>query len=117
MAKYRVTERSFVNNVLVEADTVVEFDGVPSSNLEPIDAAAIAASQPAATNVADLLRQAAAAAGADLSNPAEVAATQATQAAQATADAEAATEAAAKLSAAAEAQTAAAQAAATAALV
>lgn len=43
MAKYRVLEKSFINNSLVDEGTIVEFDGVPSANLEPLDTAAVAA--------------------------------------------------------------------------
>lgn len=43
MPKYRVLEQSFINNVLVNLGDVIEFDGVPGSNLEPIDKAAKAA--------------------------------------------------------------------------
>lgn len=37
MAKCRVVETSFINNVLVHADDVIEFDGIPGPNLEPLD--------------------------------------------------------------------------------
>ena len=37
MAKYRVLAKSFIGNALVEEGTVVEYDGLPSENLEPID--------------------------------------------------------------------------------
>lgn len=33
MAKYKVLERSFINNAIVEAGEIVEYDGEPSSNL------------------------------------------------------------------------------------
>lgn len=39
MPKYRVTERSFVGNALVEAGTEIEYAGEPGPNLEPIDPA------------------------------------------------------------------------------
>lgn len=37
MAKYRVLEKSFINNTLHEEGTVIEFDGVPGTNLERVD--------------------------------------------------------------------------------
>lgn len=37
MARYRVLEKSFINNSVVEAGAEVECDGEPSSNLELID--------------------------------------------------------------------------------
>jgi hypothetical protein len=36
MAQYRVLQKSFVNDVLVEEGAVVDYDGVPGSNLELI---------------------------------------------------------------------------------
>lgn len=43
MARYRVLERSYINDRLVEAGEEVEFDGLPAHNLEPLDKAAKAA--------------------------------------------------------------------------
>ncbi|NHN85799.1 hypothetical protein GOB93_14275 [Acetobacter musti] len=40
MPKYKVTEPSFIHGRLIEAGTVITFDGVPGFNLEPMDAAA-----------------------------------------------------------------------------
>lgn len=40
MAQYRVNKRSFINNGLVEEGGIVEYDGIPGSNLDPMDAAA-----------------------------------------------------------------------------
>lgn len=40
MARFRVTECSFINGRYVETGTVIEYDGVPGFNLEPVDAAA-----------------------------------------------------------------------------
>lgn len=37
MAKYRVLEKSFIGNTIVEAGEVVEYDGRPGSNLELIE--------------------------------------------------------------------------------
>jgi hypothetical protein len=34
MAKYRVLEKSFINNILVNTGDVVEVEGEPSGNLE-----------------------------------------------------------------------------------
>lgn len=36
MAKYRATEQSFINDKLVEKDEIVEYSGIPGSNLEPV---------------------------------------------------------------------------------
>lgn len=36
MAQYRVLQKSFVNNSLVEEGEIVEFDGEPGTNLEPL---------------------------------------------------------------------------------
>lgn len=38
MAKYRVLTKSFINNTIVEAGDVVEYDGKPGSNLELVEA-------------------------------------------------------------------------------
>jgi hypothetical protein len=46
MAKYRVKEKSFINNVLVEEGAIVEYDGEPSDNLEPVSKRAKAADAP-----------------------------------------------------------------------
>lgn len=43
MARYRATERSFIDNRLVEAGEEVEYEGIPSANLEPLDKPAKAA--------------------------------------------------------------------------
>lgn len=40
MAKYRVLEKSFIGNSLVEAGAEIEYEGLPSANLEPLDKAA-----------------------------------------------------------------------------
>ena len=40
MAKYTVLEKSFINGSLVEAGTVVEYDGEASGNLELVEEAA-----------------------------------------------------------------------------
>jgi hypothetical protein len=37
MAKYRVLTKSFINNAIVEAGDVVDYDGKPGSNLELIE--------------------------------------------------------------------------------
>lgn len=36
MPKYRVLEKSFIENKLVEAGAVIDYDGEASSNLEPL---------------------------------------------------------------------------------
>jgi hypothetical protein len=40
--KYRALERSFINNRIVEAGELVEYDGYPSENLEPLCEAGLA---------------------------------------------------------------------------
>lgn len=72
MPQYRVTERSFINNQLAETDAVVEYDGKPGPNLEPMDASAEAASEAAGAemgvrniSVGDMTRQKVAAVGGD----------------------------------------------------
>lgn len=37
MAKYRVLTKSYINNSIVEAGELVEFDGKPGSNLELVE--------------------------------------------------------------------------------
>lgn len=39
MAKYRVLEKSFINNTIAEEGDVVEYDGKPGKNLELIEEA------------------------------------------------------------------------------
>lgn len=36
MAKYRVKEKSFIGNIVVEAGAIIEHDGAPGDNLEPV---------------------------------------------------------------------------------
>lgn len=38
MAKYRTLTKSFINNAIVEAGELVEYDGTPGSNLELVEA-------------------------------------------------------------------------------
>lgn len=38
MPKYRVLAKSFIDNRLVEEGTIVDYDGQPGENLEPLDA-------------------------------------------------------------------------------
>lgn len=40
MPRYRVNTRSFIGEHLIEAGGEVEYDGVPGTNLDPLDAAA-----------------------------------------------------------------------------
>lgn len=42
MPKYKVLERTFINNAIAEPGAEVEWDGLPSPNLEPLDDAAMA---------------------------------------------------------------------------
>jgi hypothetical protein len=48
MPRYRVNTRSFINGMLVEPGVDVEYDGIPGSNLEPLDEEATAAKAAAA---------------------------------------------------------------------
>lgn len=50
MARYRVLQKSFINNQTYDVGAEVEWDGVPASNLEPIDKEAKAAAADAATS-------------------------------------------------------------------
>lgn len=50
MAKYKVLERSFLNNRLHEAGDIINYDGTPAANLEPVDSAAKAAVKAAAAS-------------------------------------------------------------------
>jgi hypothetical protein len=43
VARYRVLERSYISDRLVDAGEEVEYEGVPAHNLEPLDKAAKAA--------------------------------------------------------------------------
>jgi len=38
MAKYRVLEKSCINNAIREAGDIVEYEGLVAGNLEPLDA-------------------------------------------------------------------------------
>jgi hypothetical protein len=49
MAKYRVMEKSFINNALVEEGTEIEFDGEPGPNLQPLSKKRSAASSDSTT--------------------------------------------------------------------
>lgn len=46
-AKYRITRLSFIGNQLLDEGAVVEYDGEPGSNLEPLNDAAKAAAKKA----------------------------------------------------------------------
>lgn len=37
MAKYKVLEKSHINDRVVDAGEEIEYDGLPSANLQPID--------------------------------------------------------------------------------
>jgi hypothetical protein len=50
MAKYEVLERSFINNRLHDAGSIIEYDGVPAENLKPVDTSAKAAAKAAAAS-------------------------------------------------------------------
>jgi hypothetical protein len=69
MPKYRVLEKSFINNALVEEGAIVTYDEKPGPNLEPMDAAAETARAEADSTLVkgvsaeDIARQRMAAAG------------------------------------------------------
>jgi hypothetical protein len=67
MPKYRVLEKSFINNSIVDEGKIIDFDDKPGSNLEPIDAQgeALAKSVPTGVDVTDLARQKVSAAAGD----------------------------------------------------
>ncbi len=70
MARYRVKETSFINNVMCSPGDEIEFDGVPHANLEPVDAPAkkaVGASKDADRE--SLARQQDAAKGVNLNDP------------------------------------------------
>lgn len=50
MAKYRVLEKSFINNRLVDEGTEIEFDGEAGPNLELVDEPKKGRSAPAPTD-------------------------------------------------------------------
>lgn len=55
MAKYKVLQKSFINGSLVEAGTVVEYDGQASDNLDLIEEVAPKKGKKAAAVVDDEL--------------------------------------------------------------
>lgn len=66
MAKYRVLTKSFINHALVEEGEIIDYDGVPHENLEPMDPPAQkAAKETKKADTKALARQKAAAAGAN----------------------------------------------------
>jgi hypothetical protein len=67
MPKFRVLEKSFIDNSIAEEGKIVEYDGVPGKNLEPVDAAGEKLAEKASdgVNAADLARQKVAAATGD----------------------------------------------------
>jgi hypothetical protein len=67
MPMYRVREKSYINNTVVEEGAIVGYDGTPSSNLEPLDPTAIEAAEVAGGADAESLeRMQAAAKGVDM---------------------------------------------------
>lgn len=56
MAKYRVLEKSFIDNKIVEEGSEIEYDGFPSKNLEPLDKAAKQLSAQAPGDAVDAAR-------------------------------------------------------------
>lgn len=70
MPKFRVSTKSYIGNTIVDEGTVVDFDGIPGPNLEPLEPAAVAQADLAVTAKSDsLMRQAIAAAGGELTDP------------------------------------------------
>ena len=65
MTKYRVKTKSFINHGLVEEGEIVEYDGVPGDNLEPLDEEGREASQGFDADAESLARQQEAAKGAN----------------------------------------------------
>lgn len=51
MPKYRVLEKSFINNAIAAEGDIVDFDGKPGPNLEPVDKPAQAAAAEAAAGL------------------------------------------------------------------
>ncbi|MFT9163810.1 MAG: hypothetical protein ABF504_01900 [Komagataeibacter saccharivorans] len=51
MPKYRVTAESFIGGRLVAPGTVIDFSGVPGSNLDPADPAAKKAKEAAGRRI------------------------------------------------------------------
>lgn len=47
MAKYRVLEKSFINNALVDEGAIIDYDGEASANLELIEDVSDPAETPA----------------------------------------------------------------------
>lgn len=79
MPRYRVKEKSFINNTLYNSEdekggpVFVDFDGVPGSNLEAVEEVSKETAQAAAlANAESLARQALAAKGVNVSDPAEL---------------------------------------------
>lgn len=67
MPKYRVRTKSFINHTIVEEGAIVNYDGIPGPNLEPIDTGAKKAATVAPeANAESLKRQQEAAKGVDL---------------------------------------------------
>lgn len=68
MATYKVLSRSFINDRIYEPGTEVEYDGVPGSNLMPVDNAAkeAAKKRPSKQEIAKRLHAAAEAENPDL---------------------------------------------------
>jgi hypothetical protein len=46
MPKYRVLQKSFIGNRIVEPDEIVEYDGAASGNLAPVEGTETAAVAP-----------------------------------------------------------------------
>ena len=66
MAKYRVTKESFIANAIRKEGDIVDYDGIPADNLEPLDKPAeVAAAQSDEATAESLARQQVAAAGGD----------------------------------------------------
>lgn len=58
MAQYRIKTKSFVNNGIREEGEIVEYEGIPGDNLEPMDKPAEKAVKAAiGANNDDIIRQ------------------------------------------------------------
>lgn len=66
MPQFRVLVTSFIDNKLVQEGDVVDYDGIPHTNLEPLDKPGkTAAAKASQADIDALARQKAAAAGAE----------------------------------------------------
>ena len=69
MPKYKVLQKSFIGNRLVEEGETIDYDGEPSDNLEPVDKAAKKAAESVDTDAAAAESSARLAAAANTGSP------------------------------------------------